>query len=99
VLTGADIRSTRRRLNLTQRGLAQVVGVHHMTVSKWERHQLTPTRWMVSMLCALRLTSLSMPASARAKVPDLLVYQGPIAVLGLLLPTPNPPITTKEPTP
>jgi len=37
-----DVRRIRRRLGLSQRELAELVGSHAMTVSKWERGVLKP---------------------------------------------------------
>jgi molybdopterin-binding protein len=37
-----DVRRLRRRLGLSQRGLAELLGSHAMTVSKWERGVLQP---------------------------------------------------------
>lgn len=39
-----DLSSLRQRLALTQRGLADLLGVHSMTVSRWERGLLQPRR-------------------------------------------------------
>jgi DNA-binding transcriptional regulator YiaG len=39
-MSGSDIRKIRRNLNLTQKGLAQLVGVHKNTVARWERDEL-----------------------------------------------------------
>ena len=48
-----DVRSLRRRAGLTQIGLAELVGVHPITVSKWERGVLEPNRHQVALLRAL----------------------------------------------
>ena len=48
-----DIRSLRRRASLTQVELAEFVGVHPMTVSKWERGVLRPTPHQARLLAAL----------------------------------------------
>src|SRR5262245_26325196 len=48
-----DVRSLRRRARLTQAGLAELVGVHPITVSKWERGVLQPGRHQAGLLRAL----------------------------------------------
>lgn len=39
---GHEVRALRERLGLSQKELAELVGVHAMTVSKWERGVLAP---------------------------------------------------------
>jgi molybdopterin-binding protein len=48
-----DVRALRRRTGLTQTGLAELVGVHPITVSKWERGVLAPNRHQLALLRAL----------------------------------------------
>lgn len=43
----------RKRLTLSQAELAELIGVHPMTVSKWERGQLKPNAWQRSLYAAL----------------------------------------------
>lgn len=47
------LKPLRRRLNLSQQELAQLVGVHAMTVSKWERGVLRPNEHQKRLLNAL----------------------------------------------
>jgi len=47
-----DVRRLRRRLGLSQRELAQLVGSHAMTVSKWERGVLAPNAHQSRLLQA-----------------------------------------------
>ena len=46
-MTPGEIRSLRTRLQLGQAEFAQILGVHPMTVSRWEREQgaLSPTAY------------------------------------------------------
>ena len=48
----ATVATTRRELGVTQAELAQMLGVHPMTVSKWERGELAPKPWERAMLDA-----------------------------------------------
>ncbi len=88
-LRGPGIRSTRQALFLTQAGLGVLVGVHAVTVSKWERGKLQPSPWMGALLSALHFTSLTMSRDVRTQVPALIASHGPIAALGFLLPLPK----------
>ncbi|MFA4971531.1 MAG: helix-turn-helix domain-containing protein [bacterium] len=40
----------RKALSMTEARLGQLLGVHEMTVSKWERGELSPTLWQAHML-------------------------------------------------
>jgi transcriptional regulator with XRE-family HTH domain len=42
-MTAAEVKAIRTRLGLSQLQLAQLLGVHSLTVSKWERGLLAPT--------------------------------------------------------
>jgi len=48
-----EIATVRRGLGLTQAQLAGLLGVHWMTVSRWERGTLVPTAWQQAMLATL----------------------------------------------
>lgn len=52
-LPAGSVRVLRDRLGLAQRELAGLVGVHAMTVSKWERGVLAPSAHQRSILRAL----------------------------------------------
>ncbi len=41
-MDAGQIRAFRKRLGLTQEQLAKLLGVHTLTVSRWERGQVTP---------------------------------------------------------
>jgi molybdopterin-binding protein len=60
------VASIRHRLALTQARLAEVLGVHAMTVSKWERGVLQPTARQREMLRALEAVAGGRPASGPA---------------------------------
>ena len=60
-------RLRREGLKMTQAQLAQILGVHAMTVSKWERGELRPTRYQVALLGNFKIASeLDPEAGARA---------------------------------
>lgn len=48
-----SLKPLRQRLNLSQQALAKLLGVHVMTVSKWERGVLKPNEHQKRLLAAL----------------------------------------------
>jgi len=44
----------RKSLKLTQQEFAQLFGVHHMTVSKWERGDLKPNGYQLALMTEFR---------------------------------------------
>ncbi len=71
-MTPAEIQAVRADLKLTQAQLAQLLGVHVLTISKWERGALSPTPHQAAMLRSF--------GTAAEKEPDI----GAI-VVGLLV--------------
>jgi DNA-binding transcriptional regulator YiaG len=49
-MTRTDVQRLRRRLGLTQVELAERLGVHPLTVSRWERGQVRVTEPMARLL-------------------------------------------------
>lgn len=60
------VASIRHRLELTQTRLAEVLGVHAMTVSRWERGVLQPTSRQLEILRALEAVATGKTASGPA---------------------------------
>lgn len=54
ILNPAQVVEIRRSLGLSQTQLAQLLGVHPLTVSKWERGVSPPTPHQVAMLESFR---------------------------------------------
>lgn len=46
----SDITQIRKSLNLSQMEFAQLFGIHHMTISKWERGELAPTGYQIALM-------------------------------------------------
>ncbi len=63
MMSGADIAKIRKNLNMTQAQLGQLLGVHPLTVSKWERDILKPSPHQGAMLHSFR--------KARENKPDI----------------------------
>ena len=79
----ATIKATRKRLGLTQPQLGQLLGVHWVTVSKWERGLLAPDAYRSALLERFaRTASQKAPPSNAGEV---LVALGLVAALLLLL--------------
>jgi len=53
-VTPAEVLGVRERLGLNQTQLAQLLGVHPLTVSKWERGLLTPSSHHETLLRSFR---------------------------------------------
>ena len=49
-MTGTDVQRLRRRLGLTQAALARKLGVHTLTVSRWECDRVQVTEPMARLL-------------------------------------------------
>ena len=64
-----DLAATRTKLGLTQARLAEVTGVHPMTVSKWERGVLRPTAHQRAILAALE--AVAEGRTARGRPPEI----------------------------
>jgi len=54
-MEGSSVRALRMRLGYTQRTLSDLLGVHVLTVSRWERETLAPTPDAIRLLEAVRL--------------------------------------------
>ena len=49
-MTAEEVRQLRCTLGMTQGQLSQLLGVHGLTVSKWERGLLAPSPYQVAMM-------------------------------------------------
>lgn len=58
------VRDVRKRLNLPQKALAELLGVHVMTVSRWERGTIQPPSPTVILLHILNNCDLGVVKSA-----------------------------------
>lgn len=71
--------SSRKRLKLTQAEFSCLMGVHPITVSKWERGLAEPTPWQY-----LLATSFRTPSPGE-RIDMLLAQRGPILTIADLL--------------
>ena len=63
-MTGTEVQRLRRRLGVTQAQLAARVGVHKLTVSRWERGQVRVTEPMSRLL---KLLAATVPRTTKKK--------------------------------
>ena len=62
-MTAKEIQSLRLSLQMTQDQFAQLMGVHSLTVSKWERAILQPTPYQAALMGSF--------AKARERKPEI----------------------------
>jgi len=65
-MTGPDVQRLRRRMALTQAELAARLGVHKLTVSRWECGRVRVTEPMARLL-GLLATRVPKPPKARSR--------------------------------
>jgi putative transcriptional regulator len=83
-MTAAEVSTVRTQLRLSQVQLAQLLGVHPLTISKWERGVLAPTPHQNALL-----ESFAKAGKAKqeigTEVSNLLVTAGVVVALFALL--------------
>jgi putative transcriptional regulator len=82
-MTGSEIRSIRQLLGLNQAQFAQLMGVHAITVSKWERGITSPTDYQEAFLSQYRVAAKD--KQVRDDLKGLLITAGVIAAVFFLL--------------
>lgn len=88
------VRRIRNAAGMTQHELANLMGVHAITVSKWERGLSQPTRWHWEVMHSLE------DSPDRARVAEHLWRHGPARALALALRwivMPSRPLTNPPP--
>lgn len=66
-----DLAALRRQLMMTQAQFAALLGVHWITVSKWERRLLTPSPWHLALIRAAATAVHRQPAVGQVIVAAL----------------------------
>jgi len=74
----------RRKLDFTQVQLAQLLGVHPLTVSKWERGELKPTAHQHAMMESFRAASTKQENIGEAVAGLLMTAGVAFAIFALL---------------
>lgn len=83
-----DIVAIRHGLGLIQWQFAQLLGVHSMTVSKWERGRANPAEHQLLLMREFRRATRAARAAGvelKASVPPMFSAEGALAVLTFLL--------------
>lgn len=85
-MTPSEIRSLRTSLNLGQAEFAQMLGVHPMTVSRWERKEgpLSPTAYQEVLMKEFK-TAVSKDKDVGNILKGILIGAGIAAAIYLLL--------------
>ena len=83
MLKAEAIFKIRRNLNLTQAQFGQLFGIHPMTVSKWERGELAPNDYQVSLMT--EFDKAAKDKKVRDTLVGVLIGAGIVAALLLLL--------------
>jgi len=83
-VTGQQIRTLRERLGFTQVQLAQLLGVHPLTVSRWERDELAPSPHQAALLASFQKARTNQ-SDVGETVTGLLLTAGVIMALYVLL--------------
>lgn len=73
----------RNSLNLSQASFGQLLGVHAMTVSKWERGVLAPNAYQATLINNFEQAAKS--GEVKGKIEGILIGAGLAAALLLLL--------------
>ena len=82
-MNAQEIKSLRELLNLNQVQLAQLLGVHPITVSKWERGESAPNGYQAVMLSHFR--NGARDNEVRTSTESLLIGMGVGVALAFLL--------------
>jgi DNA-binding transcriptional regulator YiaG len=82
-MEGSEIRSIRQLFGLNQAQFAQLMGVHSITVSKWEGEITSPTAYQEAFLSQYRVAAKN--KQVRDELKGVLIAAGVIAAVILLL--------------
>lgn len=81
-MNALNIKSIRELLGLNQLQFAQLLGVHPITVSKWERGIAAPTDYQTAFLSQFQIAAKD--RKTREELKNVLIVAGVIAALVLL---------------
>jgi putative transcriptional regulator len=83
-MSGAQIRLIRERLGMSQMQFGQLLGVHWVTVSRWERGELKPSPYQQEMISNFQVAWRREKDIGQRATNELLVV-GVVAALLILL--------------
>ena len=84
-MNASNIKAIREALGLNQLQFAQLLGVHPMTVSKWEREAALPTDYQAAFLSQFQAAAKNKIDTDNLK--NVLIVAGVIAALVLIFQT------------
>lgn len=84
-MTPDEIASLRGKLRLTQEQFAQLLGVHTLTVSKWERGILVPTPYQTALMHSFASATHKQPTIGGPALAGIMLGAGVAAALLVLL--------------
>lgn len=84
-MTGAQIKTLRNQMGMTQAQFGSLVNAHFVTVSKWESGDATPDSYQLGMLERFSRIEQEKRKQMGDAVKNALVAAGVIAALFLLL--------------
>jgi len=79
MMTKEEIRGIRADLNLTQAQFGQLLGVHEITVSRWERGEFQPTPYQEVIM--REFGKVARDKEVKAAIVGILIGAGVIAAL------------------
>lgn len=82
-MNASEIKELRGQLDLNQVEFAQLVGVHPITVSKWERKETHPTPYQVALFEQFKEGAKD--KETRSTLRNILLVAGVFVALALLL--------------
>lgn len=86
IMVKSNSLEVRKALGLTQAQFAQLLGVHSMTVSKWERRVTMPSAYQTALMNEFSLAIYFHNCNGRVcSFADFLVLHGPLRLLHHLL--------------
>jgi len=82
-MTQAELKALREQLGLSQSQFAQLMGVHPMTVSKWERGAAFPSPYQEGFFSQFQLAAKK--PNVQDDLKNILIVAGVIAAMYFLL--------------
>jgi DNA-binding XRE family transcriptional regulator len=82
-MSPADIKTLRKRLNLSQAQFAQLFGVHSITIIRWENGDALPTDYQTALMDSFEKSAEN--REVRETIGKVLIGAGIVAALFLLL--------------
>ena len=76
-----EVRDTRTALGLTQGEIASILGLHYVTVCRWERGHITPKPWVLAIFHRFRVAAQVDDLAGRMS--RVLALRGPLAAMYL----------------